>query len=292
MKLLIVGCGYVGSAVVRRLREVSGDGTKPATIYALTRTEQRIDELRGLGVQPVVGDWLDPLSLKQLDGIDVEYVLVSVPHRPVEPHGEQTHICGLTNLSGRLGGSLQHLIYLSTTGVYGDCENELVDERTPTSPTRIGPAIAVAAEHWLEANSDHSNLPSTTLRLAGIYGRDRIPLAAKLLAGEALAVPREGFLNLVHVNDIARMIVQILPKKMQLPAYLFSDGHPVLRETFYRELARRCGVDDPTFVDPTPGDSKLRRATSKKINPARLVEETDFVYQFPNYQLGLADALA
>jgi nucleoside-diphosphate-sugar epimerase len=260
-------------------------------VLALTRSEQRASELRGAGVEPVVGDWLEAASLEKLESLKCDHVLVAVPHRPVAELGAQTHVLGLSNLVERLRNTVEHWVYLSTTGVYGDCDNEVVDETTEVSPTRIGPEIAVAAEQWLLQQRQTLALNATTLRLAGIYGPGRVPLAAKLLAGEPLAVPREGHLNLVHVTDIARMILQILPQRMQHPLYLFSDGQPVLRETFYRELARLCGVDNPSFVDPEPGDSKARRATDKQVNPRRLVTETGFVYQFPNYQVGLASAL-
>ncbi len=287
MKLLIVGCGYVGLEVAKLLQH---NGLN-ANAVALTRSEQRASELRGLGIEPFVGDWLDAASLQGLELLRCSHVLVAVPHRPAAEDAVQTHVLGLTNLVARLTPSIEHWIYLSTTGVYGDCDNEVVDELSEVSPTRIGPEMAVAAERWLFQQQLQSGLNTTTLRLAGIYGPGRVPLAAKLLAGEPLAVPREGHLNLVHVTDIARMIIQILPQRMQHPLYLFSDGQPVLRETFYRELAQLCGVDNPTFVDPDPADSKTRRATDKQVNPLRLVTETGFVYQFPNYQVGLAAAL-
>jgi len=287
MRLLIVGCGYVGLEVAKLLRH----NILNASVVALTRSEQRSGELRGLGIEPFVGDWLDPASLQGLESSRCDHVLVAVPHRPVAELAVQTHVLGLENLVARLKNSIEHWIYLSTTGVYGDCDNEVVDETTEVSPTRIGPEIAVAAEQWLLQQQQDSGLNATTLRLAGIYGPGRVPLAAKLQAGEPLAVPREGHLNLVHVTDIARMIIQILPQRMQHPLYLLSDGQPVLRETFYRELAQMCGVDNPTFVDPDPGDAKARRATDKQVNPLRLVTETGFVYQFPNYQVGLAAAL-
>jgi len=287
MRLLIVGCGYVGLEVAKLLKNNKLD----SSVLALTRSAQRMSEFQGLGIEAVVGDWLDSTTLPDLKSLRCDHVLVAVPHRPVAGYGPQTHVLGLTNLVEHLKNSVEHWMYLSTTGVYGDCDNEIVDETTEVSPTRIGPEIAVAAEQWLLQQRHDAGLNATTLRLAGIYGPGRVPLAAKLLAGEPLAVPREGHLNLVHVTDIARMIIQMLPHRMQHPLYLFSDGQPVLRETFYRELARMCGVNEPNFVDPDPGAPKTRRATDKQVNPLRLVTETKFEYQFPNYQIGLAAAL-
>lgn len=280
MKLLIVGCGYVGLAF-RNM--VPNDWS----VYALTRTDARNAEFRQAAIEPLVGDWLVEESLRNLPEVDL--VLVSVPHRPDPELQERTHQVGLRNLLTKLPGGWKKLIYLSTTGVYGDCENEVVDEQTPVAPTRIGPAIAVEGETWLRRQVPTEKL--VTLRLAGIYGPGRIPLAAKLKEGHPLSVPQQGFLNLVHVGDIARLVLRLMTVAMQQNLYVFSDGMPVARLEFYTYLARLCGVEKPQFIDPEPTDSRARRATSKRVDPSRIVRELRFEYRFPDYRTGLVDAL-
>lgn len=314
---LIVGCGYVGSQVALRACQHGH------TVYALTRTESRFGELQGLGIKPCLGHWLVPDSLAQLPAVD--RVMVSIPHRaddtlptattlppasaradsphavsataePTPDTAEQTHAVGLKNLCRALPDGWQKLLYLSTTGVYGHSSSAWIDEHTPVSPERIGPRIAVAAEDWLTRNTvPHGLLAQRdhcVLRLAGIYGPGRIPLAERLRGGEPLAVPQQGHLNLVHVDDIAHMVCCMLTRPMQHKTYLFSDGQPVLRDTFYRHLAELCGVAQPTFVQPHPDSAKSRRATDKRISPARLLAETGYQLQYPDYRSGLAHALA
>ncbi|MEZ6076448.1 MAG: NAD-dependent epimerase/dehydratase family protein [Pirellulaceae bacterium] len=298
---LIVGCGYVGAQVARRGCEAGH------TVYALTRSQSRFPELKALGVQPCWGHWLEPHSLVNLPAID--RILVAVPHRaddtwlpPGEPIGEQdvglverTHAVGLQSLLAAIPAGWKQLVYLSTTGVYGESSEGWVDEQTPVSPTRLGPRIAVTAEHWLTqnlANRLGSGQSFCTVRLAGIYGPGRIPLAERLRRGQPLAVPRDGYLNLVHVSDIARMVSALLGNSLQHSTYLFSDGQPVLRETFYRHLAELCGVPDPEFIEPDRRDPKARRATDKRVSPARILAETGFEFEFPDYRSGLAHALA
>ncbi len=217
-----------------------------------------------------------------------------------EPHddvtAEQTHAMGLQNLCAALPAGWKKLIYLSTTGVYGHSSTEWIDETTPVSPLRIGPRIAVAAERWLaQAGSQPGTLGQVEhciLRLAGIYGPGRIPLAERLRRGEPLAVSRQGHLNLVHVSDIAHTLCWMLTHGMQHTMYLLSDGQPVLRETFYRYLAELCGVAQPEFVEPDAQSAKALRANDKRISPARLLAESGYRLQFPDYRCGLVDALA
>lgn len=290
-------------------------------VHALTRSESRFGELRALGTRPCLGHWLEPNSLRQLPPVD--RVLVAVPHRADNaavaasaitatttetPAGdmtavaqttaaaEQTHAIGLRNLCEALPGGWRNLLYLSTTGVYGQSSSEWIDEDTPTSPRRFGPRIAVAAEQWLQRASAQHNWPTQRgyciLRLAGIYGPGRIPLAERLRRGEPLAVPRQGHLNLVHVSDIAHMVRWLLTHQMQHHTYLLSDGRPVLRDTFYRHLAELCGVAQPEFVQPDPQAAKSLRASDKRISPARLLAESGYQLQYPDYRSGLASALA
>ncbi len=284
--LLIVGCGYVGNAVAQLAKQTG------ATVYALTRNEARVEEFRRAGVHPVVGHWLDPSSLAELPSVD--RVLICVPHRADETGFEpewqqQSHAIGINHLLTSLPPSWNKLVYLSTTGVYGQDSDAPINEDTPVSPSRLGPQIAVAAEEWLGKHLQASRF--TVLRLAGIYGPGRIPLADRLRRGESLAVPRSGYLNLVHLADIARVVMAVFERPMRRSTYVLSDGRPVQREIFYRTLADLCGVQQPHFCDPDPADPRVRRATDKRIDPARIVDELAFEFRFPDFRAGLAQAL-
>lgn len=289
-RLLIVGCGYVGERVAK-LAQATGQ-----TVFAMTRSQSRFEELHDLGVEPVIGHWLSPSSLANLPRVDS--ILISIPHRSDHAdsqslsadESQQTHAIGLEHLLNALPTGWQKLIYLSTTGVYGQSEATPVTEDTPVSPTRLGPQIAVAGEQWLCHHLSQEQF--TVLRLAGIYGPGRIPLAEKLRQGEPLSVPRAGCLNLVHVDDIARMVCIVNQRRMHQSIYVFSDGHPVHREIFYLRLAELCGVAAPIFVEPDPADAKARRATDKRIDPSRLTTETQFEYLFPDYDSGLSAAIS
>ncbi|MFN3192640.1 MAG: NAD-dependent epimerase/dehydratase family protein [Aureliella sp.] len=306
MRVLIVGCGYVGSEVVRQAPE----GTQ---VSVLTRSRERFEELRQLGVEPVYGHWLaspehlaaggdssanwsdDASAAWAANPPKADAILVAVPHRADssggDEDGEQTHVVGLQNLEGAYRKANQQpprLIYLSTTGVYGQADDCEVNEQTPVSPTRIGPRIAVAAERWLQQNS---NWESQILRLAGIYGPGRIPLAARLRGGEALTVPQDGYLNLIHVTDIARVIWRLMQGDTTGKLYVLSDGVPVLRKEFYCFLASLCGVKDPVFEAPDPTSPRARRAGNKRVNPERILRELAVNLQFPDYQSGLRQAI-
>jgi nucleoside-diphosphate-sugar epimerase len=284
-RILIVGCGFVGTELVRQNLATSQSSEFANPIYALTRSAARASELRVAGVLPIIGHWH---NLSNLDGLPpVDTILVAVPHREDSGFGVESHVAGLKNLVQR-SPTFRKLIYLSTTGVYGDAEDE-VDELTPTQATRIGPQIAVAAERWLAAHFQAPQL--AIIRLAGIYGPGRIPLAEKIRSGETLQVPQKGWLNLIHVTDIAAMLMRVVQRDMAESLYVFSDGQPVPRVEFYRTLSKLCGVDEPKFAVPDPNASRSQRAGTKRVNSQRLIAELNLRLQFPSYQEGLADCI-
>ncbi len=292
--ILIVGCGFVGNELVRRCRTTSQHNQPLADeprlsqrqVFALTRTDVRSNALRTAGAIPVIGHWHNLATLTSLPTVDT--VLVSVPHREDSGLGIESHVVGLKNLL-QSQKSVRKLIYLSTTGVYGDAHDE-VNERTPTQPTRIGPQIAVAAEQWLAERFQAPQL--AIIRLAGIYGPGRIPLAEKLRSGETLQVPQAGWLNLVHVSDIAAMLLRVSDQDLKQSLYVFSDGHPVPRMDFYQELAKLCGVNEPQFAPPDPNATRSQRAGKKRVNPQRLIDELNLTLEYESYKEGLAGSLS
>src|SRR5690606_18544469 len=135
--------------------------------------------------------------------------------------------------------SVDRAIYISTTGVYGSAGGAWVDEQTPPNPHREGGKASFAAEQVLAAHPLARR--SAILRLAGIYGPGRIPYLEQLRAAEPLPVPTEGWLNLIHVDDAAQIVIAVdawltARQKDDGPhVFCVSDGVPVARSDYYAE---------------------------------------------------------
>ncbi|HEY6564245.1 MAG TPA: NAD-dependent epimerase/dehydratase family protein, partial [Pirellulaceae bacterium] len=192
--------------------------------------------------------------------------------------------------------TVTRVIYISTTGVYGPAGGEWVDETTPPNPQRDGGKASLAAEEILAAHP--LGRRSIILRLAGIYGPDRIPYIDKLLAGESLAVPSAGWLNLIHVDDAAAIVVAIDQWASQNPItdgpvmFCVSDGHPVIRGDYYREVARLIGAAELHFVEPDPTSPPAQRARSdKRVSNHKLLNTLPYQFLYPDYHVGLAAIL-
>jgi len=287
MRRLIFGCGYLGERVAKSWRE-GGD-----EVMVVTRSESRASKFETAGFRPLVANVTDPQTLSRLP--PAETVLFAVGYdRSAEPSIYEVYAEGFQNVLTALPESVRQIIYISTTGVWGSTTGAgdgWVDEQTPTDPLRDGGKASLAAEQALRASSFAAR--GIALRLAGIYGPDRIPLLAQLRVGEPIAAPQTGHLNLIHVDDAAKVVVAASNRDDALPPVLcVSDGQPPKRGDYYREVARLIGAPPPTFVAP-PADSPraARAAVDKKVRNNLMRRTLNLSLQYPDYQAGLAAIL-
>lgn len=262
-------------------------------VAAVTRSPARAKELLGGGIRPIEGDLLDA-GFPALGPFEAVFFGVGFDRKAGRTIGE-VYLRSLRTVLDRLSARPpRRLIYISSTGVYGDAAGEWIDEETVCEPTREGGKACLAAENLL--GSDAWNERSLILRLAGIYGPGRLPNQLDLLAGKPLSAAREGFLNLIYVDDAAEAVDLAIEKGVPPRVYLVSDGAPVIREEYYREAARQLGAPEPQFeAGPAvsqSGASRVERGTaSKRVSNARLVSELGFAPRYKDYREGIAAAL-
>ena len=193
MTKLIFGCGYLGHRVAK-LWQATGK-----EVCVVTRSvESGAAKLRDEGFQTVVADVANASTLTNLPPADTVLFAVGFDRSASNTIAE-VYAGGVYNVRQALPSSVERFIYISTTGVYGPADGGWVDENTQPNPQRDGGKASLAAEQMLAENS-------IILRLGGIYGPGRIPYLAKLRAGEPIAAPSEGWLNLIHVDDGATIV--------------------------------------------------------------------------------------
>ncbi len=284
MSKLIFGAGYLGRRVAQRWRD-AGD-----QVFVVTRSDDKAREFERQGFLPIVGDVMRPASLAGLPVADS--VLYSIGYdRNAGVSRHALYVDGLRAALDALPKETGTFLYISSTGVYGQSHDEFVDERSPCEPVREGGRACLAAEQTLGAHPLGQR--AIILRMAGLYGPGRIPNSAAIRRGEPIGVAEHGYLNLIHIDDAAKIVVQANRRVRPPRMFVVSDGHPVQRRTYYEELARQLGAPVPRFVAPaadSPGAS--RAESSKRINNARLVAELDVRWAYPSFREGLAAIVA
>jgi nucleoside-diphosphate-sugar epimerase len=279
---LVIGCGYLGQRVAARWHE------QGQRVWVTTRQASRGEEFRRQGWQAVLCDVLDPVSLAHLPPVETAVYCVGLD-RGAGQSMQRVYVDGLANVLAAWKTPPARVIYVSSTGVYGQTEGEEVDETAAIKPTEESGRIVLEAEGVLR-----SRLPrAIILRFAGIYGPGRLLRAQALRDNEALAGDPEGFLNLIHVTDGAAAVLAAEARGAAGSTYIISDDCPVRRRNFYTHLAQLLGTPPPRF-EPWPSDRLLPALLRANRRLSNRRARTDLAWNllYPSYEQGLLASLS
>jgi len=281
---LVIGCGYLGGRVAQLWRR------RGYTVSALTRSEQRAEPLRRAGLRPLVGDITRPGTLPELPPAESVLLAVGYDRRGGQPVRE-VFVDGLRHVLSRLHAATERLLYISSTGVYGQTDGQWVDEDSACRPVSEGGRACLEAEHLLRDSPFAARC--VVLRMAGLYGPGRVPRRGDLEAGRDLALPRDGHLNLVHVEDAARVVVAADERAVPPCCLVVSDGHPVTRREYFAEMARLLNAAPPRFIAPRADLPAAARAQSdKRVRNDRMLAQLGLQLAYPTVREGLSAILA
>jgi len=225
--VLIIGCGDVG------LRAVKALGRGPR-VLALSSSPDRLDRLRAARVVPLRGNLDDPDSLARLAGL-ATHVLHLAPPPSTEVHDPRTR--ALVRALARRSPP-RALVYISTSGVYGDCGGAWVSETRPLAPATPRARRRADAEAQLR-RWGRRGVRVSLLRVPGIYGGNRADGGARtrLLRRQPLPQePDDPYVNRIHADDLARACVLALWRACPQRVYNVCD-HSHLRLGEYFDLA-------------------------------------------------------
>ncbi len=280
MRVLIVGCGYVGlplgAELVKQghavfgLRRLAADVLKAAGITPLTADITRAESLAGL---PRDFDWVVNCVASGGGGAG-EY--------------RQLYLQGARNLGEWLGGSpLKKFVYTSSTGVYGQNDGDLVTEASPAEPESETAKVLIATEKVLLAAAREKKFPAVILRVAGIYGPERGYLLKQYLRNDARIEGRGGrILNMIHRDDLIGVIIAALQRGRAGEIYNAVDDEPVTQLNFFEWLAGTLGKDLPPSVTADEATARRRGLTNKKVSNRRLKLELGYQFKYPNFRKG------
>jgi nucleoside-diphosphate-sugar epimerase len=238
-RLLIIGCGDIGGRIVARL-------AARFRIVALTSSRERVAGLRATGVVPIVGNLDHRRSLARLAAFR-ERVLHLAP-----PPGSGRRDPRTQALLAALRQRPPRLVYVSTTGVYGDRAGAGVDETTPIAPAN--------ERAWRRADAERRvrHALGCVLRVPGIYAHDRLPLDRLRAGTPALADDDDVFTNHIHADDLARICIAALFRGRHGRVYNAVDRSQLKMGEYFDLVADRFGLPRP----PRLPRERLRAAVS------------------------------
>ncbi|MCE2827318.1 MAG: SDR family oxidoreductase [Verrucomicrobium sp.] len=289
MRILIVGCGYVGLELGRRL------ASSGAEVLGLRRRGDDDGLMAGAGLQAVHGDLTRPEDLEAIPGdFDAVVSTVSSGRGGIDAY-HQVYLGGAGNLVDwsrrRRAG---RLVWVSSTSVYGQADGSWVTEDSPTAPEEPTSRCLVAAEQAITEGTRSGVVPTQIVRVAGIYGPGRGHLFRQFIAGEARLDPGQSpWMNMIHRDDVASALEAVLHRGEPGRIYNAVDDEPVTRGEFLRYLAQATGL--PLAPAAEAGGSvptRKRGSTNKRVSNGRLREELGWRPRFPTWREGYAEAIA
>jgi nucleoside-diphosphate-sugar epimerase len=287
MRVLIVGCGYVGLALGEELVR------QGHSVCGLRRSHRHAPDLKAAGIAPLVADVTVPESFRSLvPGYDWVVYCASASGGGVHEYA-QIYLAGIRNLLSWLSaGPLPKLVYTSSTSVFGQTDGSRVDETSPAVPDAPTAKLLVESEATLLQAASEKGFPAVVLRVAGIYGPGRAYWLDQFRAGTARLEDGGGrILNMIHRHDVVGAIVAALMHSEPGPIYNAVDNEPVTQLVLFQWLSDRLGRPLPLAVTGQLNNSSKRGITNKQVSNQRLKQELGYRLKFPTFREGYESLL-
>jgi nucleoside-diphosphate-sugar epimerase len=282
--VFIVGCGDIGQRVAAICRQAG------ASVFGLARSEKSAARLAVNGIQVIRGDLSAHTSLQDLPtaGADVYYLA------PPPGEGETDPYLGHFLAAISPAALPARLVLISTTAVYGDCGGQWINETQAVNPQTARGRRRLDAERQLQAWSARTGVPVVILRVGGIYGPQRLPLARLRQGLPILHEAESPYTNRIHEDDLAQICVAAAARGVAGAVYNVSDGHPGTMSQYFKAVARACGLPSPPEVSLAEAQQVMSAGMlsylqeSRRLDNRKLLAELKVSLRYPSLADGLA----
>ena len=290
-RLLIIGCGDVALRTIPLL-------TRRYRVFALVRNLTKCAKLRTMGVTPILGDLDHRASLTHIAGL-ADVVLHFAP--PSAGLGGEL-ARGRTSIDTRTRNLLstlsqgrlpKQIVYISTSGVYGDCAGAWVSETRPLKAVSARSLLRVDAEkqirNWATRNQVHASI----LRVPGIYAADRLPLDRLRIGTPAIVQAQDSYTNHIHADDLARIVIAALHNAKPNRVYHASDDSELKMGDYFDVVADAHHLPRPPRLPRAEVERAVSPALwsfmneSRRMTNARMKRELKVELRYPTIEEGL-----
>lgn len=286
-RLLIVGCGDVAMRLLPLLRG-------RYRLFALIRSSGHDAALRDMEVTPLAGDLDDAQSLCRLSGLPHDVLHLAPPPGTGVRDGRTVNLIRALQKARSIP---QRLVYISTSGVYGDCAGRLVHEHETLRPQTERAQRRADAERRLREWGRRSGVSVVILRVPGIYAAERLPLQRLRAGTPALGGPEDPYTNHVHADDLARIVLTALARGRGQRAYNACDDSVLKMGEYFDLVADRFGLPRAPRISREEAEGRIPATLlsfmceSRRLANLRLHRELRLRLRYPTVADGLASIL-
>ena len=292
-RVLIVGCGDVG---LRTAGQLGAPQSQRVRLMALTSSPDRVRLLRACGITPLQGNLDEPASIQRLAGIAHRVIHLAPPPTDRAGASERDPRSLVLVRALRLRTPPLALVYGSTTGVYGDCGGQRVDETRTVNPHTPRAQRRVDAENLMRFLG-RSGVRVSVLRIPGIYAPDReggTPRERLLKGTPVLAAKDDVYTNHIHANDLARACAAALWRGKPQRVVNVTDDTDLKMGDYFDLAAGLFGLPKPPRLPRDQATSALPlmllsfMSESRRLYNTRMKQELRLKLRYPHVRDGLS----
>ena len=260
-RILIAGCGDIALRVARELRG-------RYHMFGLVRRVERAAELRAAGIVPLHVDLDNRYSMRHIAGL-----ADTVLHFAPPPDSGETDPRTRNLLAALSRGTLPgRLVYISTSGVYGDCGGERIDETRTPVPQTARAQRRLDAERRVRTWAIRNGVAASILRVPGIYAAERLPLQRLRTGTPAIIASEDSHTNHIHADDLARIVVAALRRAKPNRVYHASDDSELKMGDYFDAVADAHNLPHPPRFSRVEVQQAVSPALWSFMNESRQLE--------------------
>jgi nucleoside-diphosphate-sugar epimerase len=282
-RTVIIGCGDIGRRIGRQLLADGG------SVLAVARSRENLAKLESEGFDVLTADFDQPDFLPFIPLHHAQVYYAMPPQGGGKSDYRMMNFCRLLSAEN----CPRKLVYLGTSGVYGDCGGAIVTEQTPINPQTARAQRRASAEEFVRSVAKLLGFELVILRVTGIYGPGRLPVA-RIMQGHPVLRPEDApFTNRIHAFDLVRVCLAAMEKGEHGDIFNVSDGQDSTMSEYFTAVADFCQLPRPTQISLAEAEERMNPLMlsylkeSRRMDNRKMREKLEIDLLYPCLAAGL-----
>jgi len=286
----IIGCGYIGKKVASQLQQLH------QRVQCFVASDASLEACKTQNLNARQFDLDEPglaLSEKNIASFNQSVIAYFAP--PPRNGLADTRMENFLAALNQQQLRPQKIVLISTTGIYGDCHGEWIDETRAVNPQADRAHRRLSAEQQLQAYCREHKIDCIIFRVPGIYAVDKLPIK-RITSGEPIVRAEDsGYTNRIHADDLTAFCVEALTAPVASGVYNCCDGHPSTMNDYFMRVAEVMSLPRPVEISLQQAQQELSAgmlsylAESKRISSKKLCEHFKTAFKYPDLTAGLKE---
>ncbi len=289
--ITIIGCGYLGKKVLQQLLTKNLAAKK--NVSAIVKTQKSQQCCSTMGVKSIAIDFDDTDSIVS-DAFKTRQALLYYFMPPPAQGQKDTRVKHfIQQLKQPQSPPPKKVVLISTTGVYGNCHGQWINEIRPLNPQFDRALRRVDAEQQFQSYCQEFNVPLVILRVSGIYGPDKLPLQRIKEKTPIVRQEDSPYSNRIHSDDLVTICIQAGLSETIKGIFNCADGHPTTMYDYFIKVARANNLPEPPVISLEQAETQLSAGMlsymneSRRIDNSKLLEIFNMRLRYPDLDAGL-----